>query len=80
MVMDNIEKLKNIFVESLEIKPNTVNDELSYGSASWDSIAHLALVASIEMEFDIMLSSDDVIDMSSFKKAKEILGKHGIQF
>ncbi|MHB1688638.1 MAG: acyl carrier protein [Ignavibacteriaceae bacterium] len=78
--MDNTEKLKKVFVESLEIEPDTVTDDLSYGSKSWDSIAHLALVASIEMEFDIMLASDDVIDMSSFKKSKEILGKHGIQF
>ncbi|MHB8580335.1 MAG: acyl carrier protein [Ignavibacteriaceae bacterium] len=78
--MDNTEKLRKTFVESLEIEPSAVTDELSYGSASWDSIAHLALVASLEMEFDIMLSSDDVIDMSSFKKAKEILGKHGILF
>lgn len=78
--MDNIQKLTKTFAESLEIEQEKVTDELSYGSSSWDSIAHLALVASIEMEFDIMLTSDDVIDMSSFKKAKEILGKHGIQF
>ncbi len=78
--MDNIQKLTKTFAESLEIEQEKVTDDLSYGSSSWDSIAHLALVASIEMEFDIMLTSDDVIDMSSFKKAKEILGKHGIQF
>ncbi|HUX61241.1 MAG TPA: acyl carrier protein [Ignavibacteriaceae bacterium] len=78
--MDNIQKLIKTFTESLEIEPEIVTDELSYGSSSWDSIAHLALVASIEIEFDIMLSSDEVIDMSSFKKAKEILGKRGIQF
>lgn len=78
--MDNLEKLKKAFSESLELEPGTINDELSYGSENWDSIAHLALVASIETEFDIMLASDDVIDMSSFKKAKEILNKYDIQF
>ena len=78
--MDNIQKLTKTFAESLEIEQEKVTDDLNYGSSSWDSIAHLALVASIEMEFDIMLTSDDVIDMSSFKKSKEILGKHGIQF
>jgi len=78
--MDNTEKLIKAFMDSLEIPRETVTDELSYGSSSWDSIAHLALVASIETEFDIMLASDDVIDMSSFKKAKEILGKYGITF
>ena len=78
--MGNNEKLKKAFSESLELSPEIINDDLSYGSANWDSIAHLALVASIETEFDIMLSSDDVIDMSSFKKAREILTKYDIEF
>ncbi len=78
--MDNLDKLKKAFSEALELELDVINDELSYGSESWDSVAHLALVASIEMEFDIMLSSDDVIDMSSFKKAKEILNKYDISF
>ena len=78
--MGNIEKLKKAFSESLELPGEVVNDDLSYGSKSWDSIAHLSLVASIETEFDIMLSSDDVIDMSSFKKAREILSKYDIKF
>ena len=68
--MGNSEKLKKAFSESLELSSEIINDDLSYGSENWDSIAHLALVASIETEFDIMLSSDDVIDMSSFKKAR----------
>ncbi len=78
--MENLEKLKKAFSESLEIPPEDINDALSYGNKSWDSVAHLALVASVETEFDIMLASDDVIDMSSFLKAKEILGKYGISF
>ena len=78
--MDNVEKLKKAFAESLELPEEVINDGLSYGSESWDSIAHLALVASIETEFDIMLASEDVIDMSSFKKAKEILNKYDIKF
>ena len=40
----------------------------------------MGLVAEIENTFDIMLATDDVIDLSSFSKAKEILGKYGIQF
>lgn len=78
--MENIGKLKKAFSESLELPEENVTDELSYGSHNWDSIAHLSLVASIETEFDIMLSSEDVIDMSSFRKAKEILDKYDIKF
>lgn len=78
--MDNIEKLKKAFSESLELPYDAVSDDLRYGMANWDSIAHMALVASIETEFDLMLSSEDVIDMSSFKKAKEILIKYDVKF
>lgn len=78
--MDNTEKLKKAFSEALEISSDSITDELAYGNESWDSVAHLALVASIETEFDIMLGSDDVIDMSSFLKAKEILNKYDIKF
>lgn len=78
--MNNLDKLIKAFSEAIELEPVVINDDLSYGSESWDSIAHLALIASIEMEFDIMLSSEDVIDMSSFKKAKEILTKYDINF
>jgi|YelNatPaOPRAMG01_1025707.scaffolds.fasta_scaffold00256_19 acyl carrier protein len=79
-MFSNTDKLKKVFAEALDLDFETISDELSYGSKNWDSIAHLALVASIENEFDIMLASDDVIDMSSFKKAKEILRKYDIKF
>ena len=79
-MVSNLEKLKKVFAEALDLKLETINDELSYGAKNWDSIAHLALIASLENEFDIMLASDDVIDMSSFKKAKEILTKYDIKF
>ncbi|UFI05710.1 acyl carrier protein [Roseibium aggregatum] len=44
----------------------------------WDSLAHMRLVAEIEEKFDIMLDLDDIIDMSSFAKAQEILKKYGV--
>lgn len=74
-------KLKEIFAESLGIEVEEVKDNLEYNSiAEWDSIAHMALVANIDDAFDIMLETEDVIDMNSFLKAKEILGKYGVEF
>jgi acyl carrier protein len=40
----------------------------------------MSLVASIEDTFDIMMDTDDIIDMSSVGKAKEILVNYGIEF
>ena len=77
----NEQKLKSIFAEALEIDESQVTGELTYNSiAEWDSVAHMALVAEIDDQFDIMLDTDDVLDMSSFAKAKEILAKYDITF
>lgn len=71
--------LKKSFAEALGIEEETVEDALEYNSIpEWDSIAHMKLVAAIETAFDIMLDTEDIIDMSSFKKAKEIAKKYGV--
>jgi acyl carrier protein len=79
--MDNTEKLSRVFSEALQIDIAKVVDTLEYNSIpEWDSVAHMALVAAIDTNFDIMLDTDDVIDMSSFAKAKEILRKYEVKF
>ncbi|MEC2077305.1 acyl carrier protein [Metabacillus fastidiosus] len=75
------QKLKSIFAEILDIDELLVTDNLTYNSIpEWDSVAHMALVSEIDDQFDIMLDTDDVLDMSSFAKAKEILAKYDISF
>ncbi len=70
-------KLKKIFAESLDIDESIVIDSLRYAEIpQWDSVAHMALVAAIEIGFDIMIDTEDVIDMSSFEKAKQIVTKY----
>jgi len=68
------EKLRKVFSESLSIDIGIVVDSLEYNTLSeWDSVGHMGLVAAIENEFNIMLETDDIINMSSFKMAKKIL-------
>lgn len=79
--MTNQEKLVQSFVESLGIKPELIVDELKYQSIEeWDSVGHMALVAELETNFDIMLDTDDIIDMSSVAIAKTILQKYDVSF
>ncbi|MGE7945710.1 acyl carrier protein [Lysinibacillus sp. NPDC093688] len=79
--MTNEEKLRGIFAEALEIDINQITEELTYNSIpEWDSIAHMALIAEIDDQFDTMLDTDDVLDMSTFAKAKEILIKYDVEF
>ncbi len=40
---------------------------------------HMQLVGEIEDTFDIMLDTDDVIGMSSYPVARQILAKYGVE-
>ena len=79
--MKNKLKLIKAFCEALEIEESVVIDDLKYQSIEqWDSISHMMLIAELEDAFDVEIDTDDVIDMSSVAKAKEILEKNGIKF
>ena len=71
------ETLKIAFSEALGVSKESIVDTLQYNTIDeWDSVAHMNLIGEIEDRFDIMLDTDDIIDMSSFAKAKEIVAKY----
>lgn len=71
--------LSQCFSEALGITQDSVSDDLSYNTIpEWDSIGHMAMVAALESNFNIMLEIEDIIKMSSFGKIKEILKKYGV--
>jgi acyl carrier protein len=73
--------LRRAFANGLQISEESVNDALQYASTpGWDSVAHMALIASLDSTFDIMLDTDDVLELSSYPKAREILRKYGVRF
>ena len=77
--MTNQEKYLAAFTEALEVTPAEA-PALVYGqSKAWDSVGHMALVAALEDAFDVMLEMDDIIDLSSFEKGKEILRKYDVE-
>lgn len=79
--MSNANTLYQAFSDSLAIPITQVNDELTYNTIpQWDSTAHMVLVAELESQFDIMLDTDDIIDLSSVGKAKQILAKYDVSF
>ena len=44
----------------------------------WDSLQHVALVAAIEQQFDILLSMDEMVEIRSVKDICNILERHGV--
>lgn len=72
-------KLIDCFVQTFAIEKEAVTRELAYQSIpQWDSVGHMALVAEIENTFNVTFDTDDIIGMSDFSKAVEMLKKHGV--
>ncbi len=72
------DQIAPVFARVLGIPQESIHDDLRYATIpQWDSIAHMSVVAALEEAFDVMIDMDEVIDMSSVGKAREILRKHG---
>lgn len=72
-------RIEIVIAETLGIGPSLVTEDLTYNSIKeWDSIAHMALITALEDNYGIMIETEDVIDMSSVAKAKQILAKYGV--
>jgi len=72
------DRVASVFSAVLGISLEAVTDELRYGAIpQWDSIAHMSVVVALEEAFGVMIDMEDVIDMNSVGKAREILRKHG---
>lgn len=80
--MTNLEKYNNAFMETFEITEDQLADLKYQDIEAWDSVGHMTLVAALEDAFDIMLDTDDIIDINSYEKGKEILAKaeYGVEF
>ena len=79
--MTNQEKYNEAFITSFSISADKLKGLTYQSIPEWDSVGHMTLVSALEDAFDIMLETDDIIDLSSYEMAQEILSSHyGIQF
>lgn len=74
--MTNLEKYNQAFIETLEVSEDQLAGLKYQAVELWDSVGHMSLVAALEDAFDIMLETDDIIDLSSYEKGMEILSKN----
>jgi acyl carrier protein len=71
--------LQEVFAKALGIDLAKVTDSLTYQSIpQWDSLSHMILISEIENTYGVMLDTDELLDLSSVAKAREILAKHGV--
>ena len=77
--MSNIEKYQQAFKETFMVEEEKLVDLKYQDIPEWDSVGHMALMASMEENFQIELDIDDIIEFSSFEYGKEILKKYNVE-
>ena len=78
--MENIEKYNNAFMQVFGVKADELSD--NYGKdtvGEWDSVHQLSLIAELEEAFDIMFDPEDIMEMTSYAKGKELLAKYDVE-
>ena len=73
------EKYNQAFIEVLSLDLGQLNEELEYQSVpTWDSVAHMTLMAELEDIFDIELEMDDIVDFGTYMTGFETMRKYGV--
>ena len=68
-----------IFADGLGVDPATLSDDTSPENTSeWDSLAAMTLVALIEGQFDVRLSTRDIMKMQTIGLARSVLRDKGV--
>lgn len=73
--MRNKQKLNSVFSNTFEVDESEVQN-LGYDNTPlWDSVGQMSLITNLEDAFDIIIDSDDIMDINSYKSAMSILTK-----
>ncbi|MBO7048740.1 MAG: acyl carrier protein [Spirochaetia bacterium] len=78
--MTNLEIYTKVFVDTFGISEEEAKVLKFQDIKAWDSVGHMGLIANLEEAFNIMMETDDIIDLNSFEKGKELLAKYDIDF
>ena len=71
--------VKKVFADLLDLSEPVDWPSIKYQEVpGWDSVAHMAIVAELEDQLEIMFDIDDIIDMSSVPATIDIIKKYGV--
>ena len=67
-------RVRSVFTDLFEIDSANISTDSSPDTVSgWDSLQHLNLITTLEAEFGVSLSDEQVVEMLSFGLIVEIL-------
>jgi acyl carrier protein len=74
-----IARVTQVFSEVLGVSPEHITDETSPDNTpQWDSMAAMTLVVAIEDEFDVRLSTAEIVSMRNVSLVRKVLTGKGV--
>lgn len=71
------EQLKEVFAEALDLEIDEIEEDSSQENLEdWDSLGHLNLISEIEKTFKVKVTMDEVMEMTTYAKVKEVVSSH----
>lgn len=78
--MSNIEKYNQAFIEVFGVEESALGSNFNKDSVDgWDSVHQLNIIALLEESFDIMLDPEDIMELTSYEKGKELMAKYEVE-
>ncbi|MDR2398968.1 MAG: hypothetical protein LBD61_00750 [Endomicrobium sp.] len=77
--MTNLEIYTDVFVRTFGVTKEQAKTLKYQEIEAWDSVGHMGLITALEETFGITMESDDIIDLSSFEKGRDIFKKYNIE-
>jgi len=71
-----MEQVDEVMAEVFNIKASELNDDINMDNvAYWDSLRNMELIAALESKFNFELSFEEITEMITVGKVREIVGK-----
>lgn len=68
------EQIKDIMSELFRIDKAKIADETSnHAVEAWDSLKHMELIVSLEDTFEITLTADEIVSMTTYAKIRRVV-------
>ncbi len=78
--MNNLEKYNQAFIEVFGVEESALGSNFNKDSVDgWDSVHQLNIIALLEESFDIMLDPEDIMELTSYEKGKELMAKYEVE-
>lgn len=73
-----MDRLRQLIAESLQIDADRLSDDLGFNSApNWDSLNHINLMLLLEDTFELTISDEELVSLTTVGAIREFLARSG---